>query len=175
MTTLQPAMDAAPADDFKGYVGDPDIVAPTIKVRRRRRFNSDPILHVAVGMLLVTSVAFFVTVLRISHADPTYFDRLLTADLTEPLDPMITGTATKGDDDGALPVPVVTRAQEPKPSDFQIVMVFDGEALLATGEELFRVKVGSVLPGLGTVLEIHQKGDGGTIVTSNATLSGAGA
>lgn len=86
-----------------------------------------------------------------------------------------TGRTAEAEKDQTIPVPmpVVTLASAAaaKPADYQIVSIFKGEALLATRDNLVRVKVGSSAPGIGTVTAI-QTGDngGGTVIGTDATL-----
>ncbi|MEF2071755.1 hypothetical protein [Consotaella aegiceratis] len=133
---------------------------------------SDPVLKFAGGLLVVASLAFFFTVLQIARVDPDYFDQryIIQAEKKQELDPIVTG-ATERLDAGVMPVPEVVRVREPQPQDFAVVMVFEDEALLATSRELWRVKVGSVVPGLGKVEKIEANGTGGTIVTERAVLA----
>lgn len=127
-------------------------------------------LKVLIGGAAAASLAFFASVVHISALDPGFFDRLLLSALKEQLDPVVTGSTAKPDDGNGMPVPTVVRERPLTPGDFQIVMVFGQEALLATTDELWRVKVGSVLPALGTVLAIEPARSGGTVRASNATL-----
>ena len=71
-----------------------------------------------------------------------------------------------------MPVPQLVRPRDLTPQDFAIVMVFGGEAHLASPGELWRVKVGSEVPGLGKVLAIEESQNGGTIKTEKAVLTG---
>ncbi|WP_185983568.1 hypothetical protein [Aureimonas mangrovi] len=115
---------------------------------------------VIVGMLALSSTGFFTASYRISTADPDYFmHRLIAGMQVNRLDAIETGSVeTSAETDCAdacpLPVPQIRRGSDPKPADYEIVMVFGDEALLATAHELMRVKVGTVVPGLGRVLAI---------------------
>jgi hypothetical protein len=55
-------------------------------------------------------------------------------------------------------------------SDYQIVSIYDGEAYLATPDNLIRVKVGSTAPGIGDILSITSSDSGGIVTGSLATL-----
>lgn len=138
---------------------------------RPRGRKSEAGLRVLIGGVAVASLGFFASVVHISSLDPGYFDRLLLSALETRLDPVVTGSTAKPDIiSDVIPVPKIVRAAPLTPQDFQIVMVFGQEALLATDDELWRVKVGSVLPGLGTVLAIEPASSGGIVRASNATL-----
>lgn len=128
-----------------------------------------------VAMLALSSTGFFTASYRIWANDPDYFSQRFIASMQalNKVDMIETGTVAAsaaaglaGGVAGALPVPRVVRAQEPKPSDYEIVMIFGDEALLATAKELVRAKVGSILPGLGAVLSIGVDG----IDAQNASL-----
>ena len=120
--------------------------------------------------LCAASVGFFLVAYAISMQDPDYFNRQLLASMRPAnVDPIITGTVEKTEGT-AIPVPQIVRAVPLTPADFQIVMVFQEEAILATAQELWRVKVGSDVPGLGTVLAIDDSATGGTVKATNATL-----
>ncbi|WP_416358056.1 hypothetical protein ACLNGM_09120 [Aureimonas phyllosphaerae] len=54
--------------------------------------------------------------------------------------------------------------------DYQIVLVGDGEAFLATASNLIRVKVGSQVAGLGEIVSIVPSPTGGVVTGSLATL-----
>lgn len=128
--------------------------------------RSDGIIHFVSMGLGILSISFFSIVTIISTLHPDYFNRPL-------LDQMITGSTDKPDDlKGAMPVPKVVRAVALTPRDFQIVMVFGSEAHLASPGELWRVKVGSLVPGLGEILAIEPGENGGTVRAENATLTG---
>ena len=120
--------------------------------------------------LCIASIGFFLAAYTISVNDPDYFNRQLLASMRpSDVDPIITG-AVKADDGTSMPVPAIVRATPLAPADFQIVMVFQDEAILATDKELWRVKVGSEVPGLGTVLAIDATDTGGTVKATAATL-----
>jgi hypothetical protein len=55
-------------------------------------------------------------------------------------------------------------------SDYQIVSIYDGEAYLATADNLIRIKVGSTTPGIGDIISITSTESGGIVVGSLATL-----
>jgi len=113
--------------------------------------------------LCVASIGFFLVAYTISVNDPDYFNRQLLASMRpSDVDPIITGAVEAGDG-GAMPAPAIVRAAPLVPADFQIVMVFQDEAILATDKELWRVKVGSEVPCLGTVLAIDATDTGGTV------------
>ncbi|MCQ8781813.1 flagellar basal body-associated FliL family protein [Mangrovibrevibacter kandeliae] len=71
-----------------------------------------------------------------------------------------------------VPMPVATVADAAaEAGDYQIVSLFDDEAILATRDTLVRLKVGSQAPGLGTVTAIHPNAaGGGTLTTTQAVL-----
>lgn len=71
---------------------------------------------------------------------------------------------------GPLPVAVAGSLTR-KAADYQIISVFDGEAILATEDTLVRVKAGSLAPGLGTITSIEASpSGGGSVVGTKATL-----
>jgi hypothetical protein len=76
---------------------------------------------------------------------------------------------------GAMPVAAVVPEQPVTPADYAVVSLFQDEAILAAGDMLLRVKVGSTAPGLGTIRAIEPDGQGGTIVTDAARLTLAAA
>lgn len=132
-----------------------------------------------VATICAASIGFFAMACLISMNDPDYFSRRLLASLpTSGIDPITTGAVAAaapeaGEGGGAgeaMPVPRIVRDRPLAPQDFQIVMVFEDEAILATEREIFRVKVGSVVPGLGAVTEIDPTETGGTVVAEKATL-----
>jgi len=129
--------------------------------------RSDRIVNLGLVGLGILSISFFSAVTIISALDPSYFTRPL-------LDQMITGSTDKPGDlvEGAIPVPKLVRAVALTPQDFQIVMVFGSEAHLASPGELWRVRVGSLVPGLGEILAIEPGENGGTVRAQNATLTG---
>ncbi|SJZ82321.1 hypothetical protein [Consotaella salsifontis] len=135
--------------------------------------DADPVIKIAGGLLVAATLGFFITVLQISHLDPDFFDEQYFAKLERQeraLDPIVTGSTEKLPD-GPIPVPQVVRAHVPEPQDFSVVMIFGDEALVATKSELWRVQVGSILPGLGEVEKIESSSTGGTIVTEKAVLA----
>ncbi|BDA85907.1 hypothetical protein Sa4125_34490 [Aureimonas sp. SA4125] len=118
----------------------------------------------------MASLGFFVSAYSISLSDPDYFSqRILSTMRPTNIDPMTTGTIIEAGKD-AMPAPKIVRVRPPVAADYQIVMVFDNEAILATAEELVRVKVGSRVPGLGDIIKIDTTETGGTVVASEATL-----
>ena len=120
--------------------------------------------------LCVASLGFFASAYSISLRDPDYFTRQILSSMRPTnIDPIVTGTIIEADKN-AMPAPQIVRAKPPVAADYQIVMVFENEAILATNEELVRVKVGSRVPGLGDVLQIDTTEAGGTVVASEATL-----
>lgn len=138
------------------------------------RFSgSEWLLGCGLAILALSSVGFFTVSTLIAARDPGYFERRLLAEIPPKLDPITTGTVAgeapvAGD---PLPVPNVVRARIPEPADYGIVMIFDGEAMLATATELQRVKVGSTAPGLGKIIAIEAGDNGGGVVkTEKATL-----
>ncbi|MEF2550836.1 hypothetical protein VQ042_05565 [Aurantimonas sp. A2-1-M11] len=127
------------------------------------------------GTLFVLSILFFGAVNAISSLDPGYFDRLLLSAMrSDEIDPIETGSTDKEGGTGvpAMPVSAVVRTKPLTPEDFQIIMVFQSEAHLASPDELWRVRVGSQVPGLGKILAIESGSNGGTVKTENATLTG---
>jgi len=127
------------------------------------------------GTLFALSILFFGAVNAISSLDPGYFDRLLLSAMRDdPIDPIETGSTVKDEAPGiaAIPVSTVVRPVPLKPEDFQIIMVFQAEAHLASPGELWRVRVGSQVPGLGRILAIESGRNGGTVETEKATLTG---
>lgn len=124
--------------------------------------------------LSVLSIGFFSSVTVISSLDPGYFDRLLLSSLDDELDPIQVGSTEKASqgDVAAMPVPSLVRMSPLQPKDFQIVMVYGHEAHLATLNELWHVRVGSQVPGLGKILAIEPGANGGTVKAENATLTG---
>lgn len=127
------------------------------------------------GGLCAASVSFCAFAIVTSVNDPDYFSRKLIASFQRVnVDPIVTGTVAAPAGDAALPVQAIVRRKELTPSDYQIVMVFDDEAILATDDELMRAKVGSVLPGLGTITAIVPNATGGTVSAEKATLTSGG-
>jgi hypothetical protein len=130
-------------------------------------FNFERVLTLS---LCLASLGFFVSAYSISLRDPDYFTRQILSSMRPTnIDPIITGTIIEADKN-AMPAPQIVRARPPVAADYQIVMVFENEAILATDQELMRVKVGSRVPGLGDVLRIDPTETGGTVVASEATL-----
>ena len=121
-------------------------------------------------LLAISSAGFFTVSYVISVRSPGYFQEAALANMPPKLDQMQTGTVEAAD---AMPAPRIVRVRDPQPSDYQIVMVFQDEALLATRNELMRVKVGSVVPGLGTIQSISGGTQGGTVTAEKATLQSA--
>lgn len=121
-------------------------------------------------ILAIGSLGFFTASYIISVRSPGYFQDAALASMPPKLDRTTTGSVEAGD---AMPAQTVVRLRQPTPSDYQIVMVFQGEALLATRDELVRVRVGSVVPGLGEILSIEGSSLGGTVKAAEATLTSA--
>lgn len=146
----------------------PSETAPTGRLRRVvGLFSLERVLTLS---LCMGSLGFFVSAYSISVRDPDYFtQQILSSMRPNNIDPMITGTIIEADKN-AMPAPQILRARPLVAGDYQIVMVFENEAILATDQELVRVKVGSRVPGLGDVLQIDQTETGGTVVASQATL-----
>ncbi|MCW4114479.1 hypothetical protein NPA31_005825 [Aurantimonas sp. MSK8Z-1] len=134
--------------------------------------NGDHLSRLFVAGALVASIAFFTVVVRISNDDPDYFTQRLVAKLDRNVDPIITGSTSKKSPP-AMPVPLIERGA-PTPQDYQVVSIYEGEATLATLEELFHVRVGSSLPGLGTITAIVPTKGGGRIATQAAVLTMSG-
>lgn len=138
--------------------------------------RSDYIFGGVVVTLALFSTGFFTTAYSIVSNDPTYFSRRLIASMNDArVDPITTGSVAAPAEgggapsiEGALPVQTVVRARPLKPQDFEIVMVFGDEAWLATTQELLRVRVGSVVEGLGRILTIDAAG--GILTSEDATL-----
>ncbi len=121
-------------------------------------------------VLALASAGFFTVSYVISIRSPGYFQDAALASLQPRLDPLTTGSLPALGD--AMPGQRILRG-DLRASDYQIVMVFGDEALLATGSELLRVKVGSVLPGLGTISAIAPEAGGGTVTGDLAVLRSA--
>ncbi len=69
------------------------------------------------------------------------------------------------------PMPVAGKLSAARASDYSVVSVFEGEAFLATADDLVRVVVGVRRPGLGTVTSVTSLDDGGgTVVGTEASL-----
>ncbi|MBP0616658.1 hypothetical protein [Jiella mangrovi] len=142
--------------------------------------NSDRAVKALSLCLFMLSTGFFAAVTVISYTNPGYFDRLLMQRMAETdIDPIAVGSTAKSEDgDGeaekvaAIPVPELVRPWTLKPQDFTIVMVYGDEAHLASPGELWRVEVGSVVPGLGRILAIEASKDGGIVKAEKATLKG---
>ena len=124
--------------------------------------------------LTVLSIGFFASVTVVASLDPGYFDRLLLANAEEEVDPIQVGSTEKAPEEGvaAMPVPTLIRLPPLQPKDFQIVMIYGHEAHLATLNELWYVRVGSIIPGLGRILAIEPGANGGTVKAEHATLTG---
>jgi hypothetical protein len=171
-----PFLSRKPAPEFDTVLDAVREEAPQQLRRERLRASSSTSLaeRVFMGALCAASVSFCVFAITVSLHDPDYFSRRLIASFKRAdVDPITTGTVAK-ETGASLPVPVVERARALTPQDYQIVMVFEDEAILATDDELMRVKVGSVLPGLGTVNAIVPSADGGTVSADDATLKSGG-
>ncbi|WP_156421367.1 hypothetical protein [Aureimonas sp. AU40] len=131
---------------------------------------ADWIVGSASVLLAIASAGFFGWSFVVSMKSPDYFQQAALANMPPKLDRIETGSI---DVANAMPVPQIVRLSEPTPADYQIVMVFNNEALLATRNELMRVKVGSIVPGLGLVRTIDTEAGSPTVVAENATLHGA--
>lgn len=154
------------------------------RLRAFRRIASNSITSdeganaILAGSVLLLSCGFFAWVASTVAEDPTFFERQLIAGMrSSNVDPIVTGSTTAApvDETGpSIPVPSVVRAGEVSPSDYSIVALFETEAVVAAGDELWRVKVGSTLPGLGAVLAIEAgEGGQGRVRTEKAVLSAA--
>lgn len=70
-----------------------------------------------------------------------------------------------------MPVAPVASAVPVQADDYKIVSIFGDEAILMTGTNLVRVKVGSTAPGLGVITAVEATPDGGgSVVATQATL-----
>ncbi|SMD11446.1 hypothetical protein SAMN06297251_12946 [Fulvimarina manganoxydans] len=140
------------------------------------RPDADRVVQFLAFAVFTLSIGFFGAVTTISYTDPGFFDRMLIADIKRTdIDPISVGSTSKPGSDinvEAMPVPQLVRPRDLTPQDFAIVMVFGGEAHLASPGELWRVKVGSEVPGLGKILAIEESQNGGTIKTEKAVLTG---
>jgi len=135
--------------------------------------NSDRLVKAFSFALFILSTGFFSAVTVISYLDPGYFDRMLISAAKDDIDTMAVGSTEKASppsDVAAIPIARVVRSMPLRPQDFSIVMVFQDEAHLASPGELWRVKVGSVVPGLGKILAIKPGENGGTVKAERATL-----
>ncbi len=157
-----------------------DLAEPEPTTRRRRasfsRFSNDWtladwVVGTASILLAAISASFFCWSYVVSIRSPDYFREAALANMPPKLDPIQTGSI---DTANAMPAPEIVRLRDPAPEDYQIVMVYGGEALLATRNELMRVKVGSNVPGLGVIREIGGA-QGASVVGETATLRTAAA
>ncbi|MER0237711.1 hypothetical protein [Fulvimarina sp. MAC8] len=157
----------------RAFFANADQNAPA---KRIDESGSDRVVRIISLSVFSFSVAFFSIVSTISYIDPDFFERMLIADIERvSLDPMMVGSTSKSTDDiqvDAMPAQRVVRRHELQPQDFAIVMVFGEEAHLASPGELWRVKPGMIVPGLGKVLSIEETENGGTIKTEKAVLTG---
>ena len=152
-----------------------DMAPPARRPIRLARFADDwSMADWVVGsgsvLLALASASFFTWSFVVSIQSPDYFQDAALANMPPKLDRIETGSL---DTANAMPAPQIVRLREPTADDYQIVMVFKGEALLATRNELMRVKVGSVVPGLGSIRSITTEGANPTVVAENATLRSA--
>ena len=158
----QPSKLASPEDISAPEIGDDH--------------DADRMVQFMAFAVFTLSIGFFGAVTTISYTDPGFFDRMLIADIKRTnIDPIAVGSTSKPGADihvEAMPVPQLVRPRDLTPQDFAIVMVFGGEAHLDSPGELWRVKVGSEVPGLGKVLAIEESQNGGTIKTEKAVLTG---
>jgi hypothetical protein len=70
-----------------------------------------------------------------------------------------------------VPMPVAIKTQAVQAADYSIVSVFAGEAFLATQNDLIRVVVGAIVPGLGNITAVDAFPDGGgTVAGTDAVL-----
>ncbi|MBE7186261.1 MAG: hypothetical protein INR68_17845 [Methylobacterium mesophilicum] len=140
--------------------------------RLRPASGSTTLEKLFMGGLCAASVSFCIFAVVTSVKDPDYFSRKLIASFQRVnVDPITTGTVAAPSTDVALPVPKISHRKELTPSDYQIVMIYGDEAILATDDDLMRAKVGTVLPGLGAITAIVQSENGGTISAEKATLT----
>lgn len=119
------------------------------------------------------SIGFLVFAYCVSLIDPDYFNRRVLATMrAADVDSVKTGAveALQAMMETAMPAPRVVRLREPVPGDYQIITVFDREAIIATQDELLRVKVGSIAPGLGKIMSIDQSDGDLVIGAAEATL-----
>lgn len=121
-------------------------------------------------LLALASAGFFTWSFVVSIRSPDYFQEAALANMPPKTDKIETGSLDMA---SAMPAPQIVRLREPTADDYQIVMVFKDEALLATRNELMRVKVGSVVPGLGSIRSITSGPSSPVIVAENATLRSA--
>ncbi|KQT66099.1 MULTISPECIES: hypothetical protein [unclassified Aureimonas] len=129
--------------------------------------------NVFISFSISFSIGFLVFAYCVSLIDPEYFNRRVLATMRPAeVDTVRTGSveAEQALMASAMPAPRIVRARDPVPADYQIITVFDREAILATEDELMRVKVGSVAPGLGQILAIDQTEKGLVVRTAEATL-----
>ncbi|KAB0679882.1 hypothetical protein [Aureimonas leprariae] len=160
--------------EFGQVLADVTRDAPRMPRPDRLRPLAGPTLmdKLFMGALCTASVSFCVFAVVTSVNDPDYFSRKLIASFQRAnVDPIVTGTVAAPAADVALPVPAIVRHKEPSPSDYQIVMVYGDEAILATDDELLRAKVGTVLPGLGAITAIVPNATGGTVSAEKAVLT----
>ena len=70
-----------------------------------------------------------------------------------------------------MPVELVASTAQLQASDYQIVSIFRNEAIVATRDNLVRLKIGSSAPGIGTVTALQASDNGGgAIIGTDATL-----
>ncbi|MDY8109370.1 hypothetical protein U0C82_09480 [Fulvimarina sp. 2208YS6-2-32] len=138
--------------------------------------QSDRLVGFLTVGVLTLSVSFFSVVTTISYLDRDFFERMLIDDInTVKIDPIMVGSTAKAPETIAvepMPAPRIVRGRELAPADYSIVMVFGDEAHLASPGELWRVKEGMILPGLGRILSVEEDANGGTIKTEHAVLTG---
>lgn len=119
------------------------------------------------------SIGFLIFAYCVSLIDPEYFNRRVLATMRQTeVDTMRTGTVAPSEAvvGEAMPAPRIVRLREPRASDYQIITVFDREAILATPSELIRIKIGSIAPGLGEIRSIDETETGIVIGAAEATL-----
>ncbi|MCD1645137.1 hypothetical protein [Aurantimonas coralicida] len=69
-----------------------------------------------------------------------------------------------------VPMPVADQPNEVRASEYSIVSVFEGEAFLATPNNLVRVIVGTIVPGLGTITSVESFPNGGGAVAGTEAV-----
>ncbi|WAP67529.1 hypothetical protein [Jiella pelagia] len=127
--------------------------------------QSDRIVKALSLCLFVLSTGFFSAVTAISYMYPGYFDRLLIERMARiEIDPIAVGSTAKAENEdekasdvAALPVPVLVRPWTLKPQDFSIVMVYGGEAHLASPGEALARRCG--LDGTGPRQDPRHRGE----------------
>ncbi|KQT45158.1 hypothetical protein ASG43_12760 [Aureimonas sp. Leaf454] len=155
---------------FAAVLADTEANSPRRRIAARSWLTFE---RVFIASTCSLSIGFLVFAYTVSTNDPDYFTRRILSSMRPVgLDPIETGTISTSPAEGGdpMPGPRIVRDRPLEPGDYQIVMVFEREAILATPNELMRVKVGSVLPGLGAVTGIEASDAGGVVSTTQATL-----